>query len=83
MARTRLNRDMSKDQTADIVSFLKSLSGEFPTQTMPRLPATPGDLLDQAGRRYEEQPCYQGIATKRSAIMPSASVKKRPILRSS
>jgi len=29
----------------DIVAFLGALDGEFPEQTMPRLPATPGDLI--------------------------------------
>lgn len=46
MAQTQLNRDLDDEQVADIVSFLESLTGEFPTQTMPRLPPTPGDLLD-------------------------------------
>jgi cytochrome c peroxidase len=30
----------------DIVAFLESLTGTFPQQTMPRLPPTPGDLLE-------------------------------------
>jgi len=30
----------------DIVAFLEALTGKFPQQTMPRLPPTPGDLLD-------------------------------------
>ena len=34
------------DEVADIVAFLETLSGPFPTQTMPRLPATPGDMLE-------------------------------------
>ncbi len=46
MARTQLNRNLDDEQVADIVAFLESLTGEFPTQTMPRLPPTPGDLLD-------------------------------------
>ena len=46
MAQTQLNRDLDDEQVADIVSFLESLTGEFPTQTMPRLPPAPGDLLD-------------------------------------
>jgi cytochrome c peroxidase len=33
-------------QVADIVAFLVTLSGPFPTQQMPRLPPTPGDLID-------------------------------------
>jgi branched-chain amino acid transport system substrate-binding protein len=31
---------------SDIVAFLDTLNGPFPTQTMPQLPPTPGDLLD-------------------------------------
>lgn len=46
MAKTQLNKDLSDDQVKDIVAFLQSLTGEFPQQTMPRLPPTPGDLLE-------------------------------------
>jgi cytochrome c peroxidase len=46
MAQAQLNRDLSPEKIVDIVAFLESLTGEFPTQTMPRLPPTPGDLLD-------------------------------------
>ena len=46
MASTQLNRTLSDADTGDIVAFLETLSGPFPQQTMPRLPATPGDLLD-------------------------------------
>ncbi len=46
MAKTQLNKDLNDDEAADIVAFLEALTGEFPQQTMPRLPATPGDLLD-------------------------------------
>lgn len=42
MAKTQLNQDLSDDQAADLVAFLNALTGEFPTQTMPRLPVTPG-----------------------------------------
>lgn len=42
MAKTQLGKDLEKDQVADIVAFLESLSGEFPTQTMPRLPEFSG-----------------------------------------
>jgi cytochrome c peroxidase len=45
MAKTQLNRDLSAAQAADIAAFLASLTGEFPSQTMPRLPPTPGNLL--------------------------------------
>ena len=46
MAKTQLDKDLSDKQVKDIVAFLGSLDGEFPEQTMPRLPATPGDLLE-------------------------------------
>jgi cytochrome c peroxidase len=45
MAKTQLNKALSDDQTQDIVSFLNGLSGEFPQQTLPRLPATPNFSL--------------------------------------
>ena len=46
MAEAQLNQALSEDQVADIVAFLESLTGEFPEQSMPRLPPTPGNLLD-------------------------------------
>jgi cytochrome c peroxidase len=46
MGKTQLDKDLSDDQVQDIVAFLGALTGEFPEQTMPRLPATPGDLLE-------------------------------------
>lgn len=46
MAKTQLGRDLDDQQVADIKAFLLALTGEFPEQTMPRLPATPGDLLE-------------------------------------
>lgn len=46
MAKTQLNQDLDDKQVTDIVAFLDSLTGEFPQQTMPRLPPTPGDLLE-------------------------------------
>lgn len=46
MAQAQLNRDLSQEQVSDIVTFLESLTGEFPEQTMPHLPPTPGGLLD-------------------------------------
>jgi cytochrome c peroxidase len=45
MGKSQLNKDLSDAQVADVVAFLGALNGPFPTQTMPRLPATPGDLL--------------------------------------
>ena len=38
MAATELNRTLDEQQIADIVEFLKTLTGGFPQQTMPRLP---------------------------------------------
>jgi len=46
MASTQLDMTLGDEQVADIVAFLESLSGELPTQTLPQLPPTPGDLLD-------------------------------------
>ncbi len=46
MAKTQLNKDLEDQTVADIVAFLEGLTGEFPEQTMPRLPPTPGDLLE-------------------------------------
>lgn len=45
MAKTQLNTDLSKADTADIVAFLESLTGEYPEITMPRLPATSGKSI--------------------------------------
>lgn len=38
MAKTQLNKDLTDAQVADIVEFLKSLTGKFPPQALPRLP---------------------------------------------
>lgn len=46
MAKAQLNKDLSDQDVTNIVAFLGSLNGEFPEQTMPRLPATPGNLLE-------------------------------------
>jgi cytochrome c peroxidase len=45
MASTQLNQTLSDQEVAEIAAFLDSLTGPFPAQTMPRLPPTPGDLL--------------------------------------
>lgn len=42
MAKIQLGKDLTDAQVGDIVAFLGSLTGEFPEQTMPRLPAVPG-----------------------------------------
>jgi len=42
MAKVQLGRDLSDQQVADLVAFLNALTGEFPEQSLPRLPATPG-----------------------------------------
>ncbi len=46
MAKLQLNKTLTDAEVADIVAFLETLTGEFPVQTMPRLPPTPGDLLN-------------------------------------
>lgn len=46
MASTQLNQTLTDPQVADIASFLEALTGPFPAQQMPRLPPTPGDLID-------------------------------------
>lgn len=45
MAQAQLNKSLDDAQVADIVAFLESLSGPFPDQQMPRLPSTPGNML--------------------------------------
>ncbi len=46
MAKLQLNKDLSKEEIADIVAFLNALTGEFPKQKMPVLPATPGTTFN-------------------------------------
>jgi cytochrome c peroxidase len=46
MSKTQLNIELTPEQVEDIVVFLDTLNGEFPEQMMPRLPATPGDLIN-------------------------------------
>jgi cytochrome c peroxidase len=46
MAKSQLNKSLSDADVADIVAFLGSLNGEFPVQTMPHLPPTPGGMLN-------------------------------------
>ncbi len=45
MAKTQLNQELSAGDVQDIVSFLESLTGEYPEITMPRLPATKGTSI--------------------------------------
>ncbi|MGB2680815.1 MAG: cytochrome-c peroxidase, partial [Candidatus Competibacter sp.] len=47
MAKTQLNKDLPDSDVKDIVAFLGALNGEFPKQTMPMLPPTPGDLITE------------------------------------
>jgi cytochrome c peroxidase len=46
MAKLQLNKELSKEETADIVAFLQALTGEFPRQKMPVLPGTHGTTLN-------------------------------------
>ena len=41
MSKTQLGRDLAPNEVGDLVAFLNSLTGEFPEQTLPRLPAMP------------------------------------------
>jgi len=45
MAKTQLNKELKEDEVKDIQAFLESLTGKFPEQKMPRLPATPGEYV--------------------------------------
>ncbi len=46
MAKTQLNKELAKDEVANIVAFLNGLTGEFPKQTMPTLPPTFGKTVN-------------------------------------
>jgi cytochrome c peroxidase len=46
MAILQLGKKLSDDEVADIVAFLDALTGEFPKQTMPVLPATAGTTFN-------------------------------------
>jgi cytochrome c peroxidase len=48
MAKLQLDKTLSEQQVADIVAFLNALTGEFPEQTLPRLPGTPGWTIVEA-----------------------------------
>lgn len=41
MAKVQLNKELTANQVADIVEFLKALTGEHPKQPMPELPPDP------------------------------------------
>lgn len=41
MAKTQLGKELKENEVGDVVAFLNSLTGEFPVQTMPKLPETP------------------------------------------
>lgn len=45
MAKLQLDVDLKSEQVEDIVAFLNTLSGEFPKQTMPRLPELPNRTI--------------------------------------
>jgi cytochrome c peroxidase len=46
MGKLQLGKDLSKDDVADITAFLNGLTGEFPKQKMPVLPATAGKTFN-------------------------------------
>lgn len=45
MGKVQLGKDLSKSEIKSIVAFLNSLTGEFPKQEMPRLPAYPNSAF--------------------------------------
>jgi len=45
MAVSQLDKKLSDAEVSEIVAFLESLTGEFPAQTMPRLPGIAGSSL--------------------------------------
>lgn len=47
MAKLQLGKTLTKADTADIVAFLNALTGPFPKQTMPALPATVGKTFNK------------------------------------
>ncbi len=47
MAKLQLDKDLSNDEISDIVAFLNALTGEFPKQSMPALPGTPGTTFNK------------------------------------
>jgi len=48
MAKLQLDKVLGDEQVADIVAFLNALTGDFPQQTLPRLPGTPGWSIVEA-----------------------------------
>lgn len=46
MAKLQLDKDLSKEEVADIEAFLEGLTGQFPKQSMPALPGTPGKTVN-------------------------------------
>jgi cytochrome c peroxidase len=46
MAAAQLDKKLTDAQVDDIAAFLGGINGEFPEQTMPHLPPTPGDMLE-------------------------------------
>jgi len=45
MAATQRNETLSEQQVADIVAFLRGLTGKFPEIELPRLPSRPGETI--------------------------------------
>lgn len=53
MAACQLGRTLTGKQVADIVSFLDSLTGTFPKETMPTLPETPNTTIMMSVARLQ------------------------------
>ena len=51
MAGLERDKTLSGKQVADIVALVNALTGEFPEQALPRLPATPGWTIVEPAKR--------------------------------
>ena len=57
MGKTQLNKNLSDEQVVEVVAFLNTLSGEFPEQTLPRLPLTPNvSVIPPVDPHLQESP---------------------------
>lgn len=45
MAKTQLNKDLTKQQIQDLLAFMEALTGEFPEMALPRLPSRSGESV--------------------------------------
>ena len=55
MSHTQVSQQLTDQQTKEIVAFLHALTGEFPTQTMPRLPEAPSRYVRALKDRAKQE----------------------------